>query len=320
MTYIRMSPEAPAVGWSDAADEILAGDQAVAAAYVTPAGGVVLLPLTNTGLREPETGRVTPFTSSVGMWKKLAKIQRNPRIAIAYHTRAHGFSERPEYLLVQGRASLTPLDDRGWIEGHRENWERFCGPRDVGLWERPLRAYHWRVAVEMDVERIVIWPDLSCRGEPNVHGPALPEDVEPQRPPRNGTGPRINHRRAARRAARLPNVLLGWAGGDGLPIVVPVRVEGSEERGIVLAPPQDTVPAGGRRAGLLAHSFARFTFGQNQRKHTGWLETEDGRLLYAPHTESGYHLPRSRFLYRAGAAFVTNRGLRDARRAGFVPD
>jgi hypothetical protein len=71
---------------------------------------------------------------------------------------------------------------------------------------------------------------------------------------------------------------------------------------------------------LLAHSFARYTFGQRQRKHTGWLEVEDGRAVYAPHTESGYYLPSSRFLYRAGAGYVTNRGLRAARRAGFIPD
>jgi hypothetical protein len=307
-----------AVGWSDAADEILGSDQAVAGAYVTPAGGVVLLPLTNTGLRDRETGRVTPFTSSIGMWKKLAKIQTNPQIAVAYHTRSHGFSRRPEYVLAQGRAALAPVEDRGWIERHRERWERFSGPRDVGLWEPLLRAYHWRIAVELEVERVLVWPDLSCRDEPELHGASLPEDPEPQRPPKNGTGPRIDHERAAKRVARLPHVLLGWVGGDGFPVVVPVTVEGTDERGIVLTPPYATVPQGGRRAGLLAHSFARYTFGQHQRKHTGWLEVEQGRVVYAPHTESGYHLPSSRFLYRAGAAYMTNRGLREARRAGFV--
>lgn len=304
--------------WPDAVDEIFASDQAVAVGYVTPAGGVVLLPLTNTGLRDRETGHVTPFTSSAGMWKKLAKIRRNPQIAVAFHTRTHGFSKRHDYVLVQGRGSLAPVEDRGWIERHRDSWERFSGPRNVGLWEPLLRAYHWRIAVEMEVERILVWPDLACRNEPEQHGAPPPEDPEPQPPPKNGTGPRINHERAAKRAARLPNLLLGWVGGDGFPVVVPVGIEGTEERGIVLSPPLDTVPSGGRRAGLLAHSFARYTFGQDQRKHTGWLEADTGRVVYAPHTESGYHLPSSRFLYRAGAAFVTNRGLREARRAGFV--
>jgi len=307
------------VAWPDPVDEILAGDQAIAAAYVTPAGGVVLLPLTNPGLRDREAGRITPYTGPIGMWRKLAKLQRNGRIAVAYHTRAHGFSRRPEYVLVQGRASLTPFDDRSWIERHRESWERFYGPRDVGMWELLLRAYHWRIAAEMEVERMLVWPDLSCRGEPEVHGAARSDHARSQPPPANGSGPRTDHRRAARRASRLPNVLLGWVGGDGFPVIVPVRVEGSEERGILLAPPPGTVPPGGRRAGLLAHSFARYTFGQHQRKHTGWLEADGDRAVYAPHTEAGYRLPRSRFLFRATAAFVTTRGLRQARREGFAP-
>jgi hypothetical protein len=313
-----ISPTTRTTGWPAGVDEILGGDQVVALAYVTPARGVVLTPLTNTGLRDRERETITPFSSSVGMWRKLERIQRNPQVAVAYHTREHGFSDRPEYVLVQGNATLSSLSDRGWVERHRENWERFSGPRDVGLWEPLLRTYHWRVAVEIDIERIVVWPDGQCRGTRELCGAQLPAVPGPQRPPKNGTRPRLDHERAARRAARLPNVLLGWAGGDGFPVVVPVTIEGTEERGILLRPPPDTVPPGGRRAGLLAHSFARYTVGQNQRKYTGWLEADAERVVYAPHTESGYRLPASRFLYRAGAAFVTTRGLRAARRAGFI--
>jgi len=306
------------MNWPDPVDEIFASDQVVALAHVTPARGVVITPLTNTGLRDREAGAITPVSSSIGMWRKLERIQRNPRVAIAYHTREHGFSDRPEYVLVQGTATLSSLSDRGWVERHRDNWERFSGPRDVGFWEPFLRAYHWRVAVEVDVERILVWPDRECLGTGEVLGAPLSSDPEPQRPPKNGTDPRLDHERAARHAARLPNVLLGWVGVDGFPVVVPIKIEGTEDRGILLSPPSDAVPLGGRRGGLLAHSFARYTFGQNQRKYTGWFEAEPGRVVYAPHTESAYRLPRSRFLYRAGAAFVTNRGLRAARRADFI--
>ena len=106
-------------------------------------------------------------------------------------------------------------------------------------------------------------------------------------------------------------------------MVVPVAVVAAEPGGISLHLPDGVSPPPGcRRAGLLAHSFARFTFGQNQRRHTGWLEVAAGerRALFAPHTQSGYHLPRSRLLYRVGAGFVTRRGLRQALRAGFVTD
>jgi hypothetical protein len=309
--------------WPETTDEILGSDQVVLFAHVTPAGGVVLTPLTNTGLRDREAGTATPVSSSVGMWRKLDRIRRNPHVAAAYHTREHGFSDRPEYVLVQGRASSSPLNDRGWVERHLESWERFSGPRSVGvLWERWLRTYHWRVGIEIEVERVVVWPDLACRATPEVHGAPLPaESPTPQSPPARGTGPRIEHGRAAKRAATLPDVLLGWVGADGFPVVIPVAVAGTEERGIVLDAPEGLVPPGGRRAGLTAHSFARYTFGQNQRKHTGWLEAEPGarRVVYAPHTEAGYRLPRSRLLYGIASGFVTRRGYRQGRRAGFLP-
>jgi hypothetical protein len=310
-------------GWPDGVDEIFGGDQVVAFAHVTPARGVVLTPLTNTGLHEREAGTMTPVSSSVGMWRKLERIQRNPHVAVAYHTREHGFSDRPEYVLVQGRASLSSLSDPSWVERHLENWERFSGRRDVSpIAEHWLHAYHWRVGVEIAVERVIVWPDTACRGAPEVHGaPTRAELPKPQSPPAKGTAPRIDHLRAARRARRLPNVLLGWVGGDEFPVIVPVRVAGTEERGIVLESPGGAaVPSGGRRAGLLAHSFARYTFGQHQRKHTGWLVAEPGagRVVYAPHTETGYWLPESKLLYRIGSGFVTRRGLRAARRAGFL--
>lgn len=317
------SQDREALSWPLAVDEILAGDQAVALAHVTPASGVVLTPLNNYGLRDRVTGTVAPLSSSVGMWRKLERIDANPQIAVAFHTREHGLSDRPEYVLVQGRASLSPLSDRGWVERHREAWERSSGPRDVGLlWERWLRVYHWRVGVEIALERLVVWPDLACNGVPMVHGAPLPAGpAEPQRPPANGTAPRVDHVRAARRAERRPNVLLGWVGADGFPIVVPVKIAGTEEGGIRLEAPRGVLPSGGRRAGLLAHSFARYTFGQHKHQHTGWLEVEasGGRALYSPHSEHGYHLPRSTFLYRLSAGFVTRRGYRAGRKAGFLP-
>jgi hypothetical protein len=307
--------------WPDTVDGILDGDQVIALAYVTPASGVVVTPVTNLALRDRDAGRVMPANTSVGVWKKLDRIRRNPRVALAYHTRAHGFSDRPEYVLVQGRASLSaPVPD--YPRTIRANWERFGGPADFGpLWRLWLRAWLLRVELEVAVERVMVWPDLACGGVPEVHGadlPATPPD--PQRAPANGTAPRIDHVRAAKRAGRLPNALLGWVGGDGLPLVVPVEVAGPDERGILLDAPAGLVPPGGRRAGLTAHWFARYTFGQTLRKHTGWLETGGGtrRVVYAPHTEKGYRLPESRSLFKLVAGGATWWGLRGARRAGIV--
>ncbi|HEV2813520.1 MAG TPA: hypothetical protein VGW10_09735, partial [Solirubrobacteraceae bacterium] len=102
--------------------------------------------------------------------------------------------------------------------------------------------------------------------------------------------------------------LLGWAGGDGFPMVVPVTVGATSPRGIALDAAPGLVPPGGRRAGFTAHAFSRFTYGQEQRKHTGWLE--DG--VYAPHTETGYRLPESRLLFHLAGGIVTRRGIRTA--------
>ena len=93
MMYHRVESSA-AVGWPERVEEILCGDQVVAFAHVTPLKGVVITPLTNTGLCDRETGTLAPVSSSVGMWKKLQRIVEEPRVSVAYHTREHGFAGR----------------------------------------------------------------------------------------------------------------------------------------------------------------------------------------------------------------------------------
>jgi hypothetical protein len=90
---------------------------------------------------------------------------------------------------------------------------------------------------------------------------------------------------------------------------------------IVLDATPGLVPRGGRRAGLLAHEFARYTAGQDQRRHSGWLEARAGEreLVYAPHTQHGYHMPWSMFAYRLSAGAGTRLWLRGARKAGIAP-
>ncbi|MQY09853.1 pyridoxamine 5'-phosphate oxidase family protein [Actinomadura macrotermitis] len=302
-------------GWPDAVDEIVGGDQAVMLATVTPAGGAVLTPVTNFAVRDRDAGTVT-VNSAAGGWKKLERIRRNPRVALAFHTREHGYSDRPEYVLVQGTATLSePVAD--YPETLGENWERFDGPRATGpVWDRWLRVYYTRVLIEVAVERVIVWPDLACRGVPQVHGADLPAGPPPpQAPPGKGTGPRVDHVKAARKAAGLPDVLLGWAGADGFPMAVPVRIAGHDEGGVLLDPPAGLVPAGGRRAGLTAHSFTRHVIGQDQHVHTGWLEAGP-QVRYAPHTRLSYRMPPSRLVYRAGVGLAMRIALRRAERAG----
>jgi hypothetical protein len=131
--------------------------------------------------------------------------------------------------LVHGRATLSaPVPDYPTVLG--EHWDRFEPWSSTGaLWKRWQRIYATRVPIAIEVERIVAWPDLGCRGTPVVHGTPLSTDPPAsQRKPGKGTLPRIDARAAAAKAMRLPNVLLAWVGADGYPMVVPVDVLGGD--------------------------------------------------------------------------------------------
>ncbi len=307
-----------ATPWSERVQEILDGDHAVALAYVTPAAGVVLAPVSNFGLNNRAEGVITA-NSSVGAWKKLERIRRNPQVAIAFHTRTHATNDRPEYVLVQGRASLQPpLAD--YPTSILEHWERLEPWRDLGpLWRRWLRIYALRVEIRISVERIIIWPDLACQGTPEVEGLPLPAaPPASQDPPAKGIAPRVNQTRVARRAKRLPNVLLGWVGADGFPFVTPVRVSAANEHGILLDPPERITPPGARRAGLTAHWFSHGVVGQRQMICTGWMQSGSagGAVTYAPHTLVAYRMPSSRFIYRLAVGLFTRLRYRQAQRSG----
>jgi hypothetical protein len=184
--------------------------------------------------------------TSVGAWKKLERIRRNPRVALAFHNREHAATDRPEYVLVQGTASLgAPVED--YPSSILDVWERFEPWADQSsLWKRWRRVYALRIAIEVTVERVLVWPDLGCRGALEVEGAPLPPDPPaPQAAPKNGTPPRIDHVGGAEKAQRLPHALLGWVGADGFPVAVPVEVAGSGERGILLDAADWLVPPGG---------------------------------------------------------------------------
>jgi nitroimidazol reductase NimA-like FMN-containing flavoprotein (pyridoxamine 5'-phosphate oxidase superfamily) len=307
--------------WSDEIDEILDGDHVVMLAYVTPAKGVVLLPVSNFGTRDREAGTIS-VNSSVAAWRKLERMRKNPRVALAFHTRAHALHDRSEFVLIQGDARLTePIED--YPSTILERWERLEPWRDRNrFWRWWQRIYGIRVEIQVSVSRLVVWPDLECGGAPSFIGKAWPPEPPPPQPaPKKGTGPRTDASRAARKAAELDHVLLGWVGTDGYPVTVPVKVEGANEDGIVLKGPREMIPPGGRRAGLTAHWFSRGVVGQDQRKHTGWMraEGEHEPVVYAPHTESNYRFPASPLLYRIVTGAGTRWWHRRAKRAGIAP-
>jgi hypothetical protein len=90
--------------WSDVDDEVIGGDLRAALASVTPAAGAVATAVAPIGLRDREAGTVG-FTTSLGFGRKLDRIKENPRVALAYHAREHGFATEPRFVLVQGTAT-----------------------------------------------------------------------------------------------------------------------------------------------------------------------------------------------------------------------
>jgi hypothetical protein len=304
------------VTWSDDVDEILISDLAAGFAYLTPAKGVVITPMAPLGVRDRDAGTITLSTSQ-GLWKKLERIRRNPGVAVAYHAREHGLTDRPGFVLVQGRASFPTVPDREWLESITPEWERFLGPRRGGLLGPALDTYQWkRVPITIQVERVIAYPDDAAEEEPEVFGAALAEPPPPQSAPKGGTEPRVDTKKVAANAKRLSHTLLGWRGSDDLPEVVPVTVLEASSQGVSLRVPPGSVPPSGRRAGLTSHWFQPRMIGQEQRINTGWASSDGaGRVTYAPHTQAGYRLPPSKAMYNLGCALLTFR-MRAARKAG----
>jgi hypothetical protein len=306
-----------AITWPDEVDEIITGDLTAALAYVTPAGGAVVTAVAPIGLRDRDAGTVS-FTTSLGLGRKLERIAQNPRVALAYHAREHGFTARPGFVLAQGDAEPAKEPDREYIEGTlKPQATRFMGPPKEGrlFWNRWLREYYQdRVPVAVPVERMTSWPDERCAGAPAVHGAPAAGDPPSQDEPAKGAGPRLDSERAAARLRALDHCLLGYVGADGYPDVVPVEVAGAGPEGIRLAADR-RLAHGSRRAGLLAHSYRAKLVGLAARQHTGWLTVDERGALYSPHTDTGFRAPANKTLLLLANGLLAKRGLRRARRA-----
>ena len=246
------------VSWSEEIDGVLGGDLTAALTYLTPAGGAVATAVAPVGLRDRQAGWVG-FTTSLGFGKKLDRIQRDPHVALAFHARQYGTSHSQRYVLVQGRAEIVPDPDEALRTLVWDQAVGVLGPAKRGrlFWDRWLRQYYAvRVPVLVQVDRILTWPDLRCEGSPEVLGtPAPLGPPAPQDPPKRGTGPRLNSARAARRCRAKRHQLLVYRGADAYPVTVPVQVKDGGPGGMRLTAVPGLLPPGGRRAGLLAHSY-----------------------------------------------------------------
>jgi hypothetical protein len=319
--------EVAVTNWSDEIDEVLGNDLTAGLACATQCGGTVVIAVGTLGLRDRETGTVT-FTTSLGVGKKLDRIRAEPRVALAFHTRRHGLgSMSPLFVLVQGTARIVmdasqPLIDQ-IAEGAARHLSITGTPRRAQrFWDWWLKEYTAvRVPVVVTATRIMTWPNLFCAGPATVLGASPPADPPPRTPPAKGTAPRVDPARAARRIQKLPHQLLGYLDADGAPTIAPVQVTGTDANGLGVAAAPDLLPAGGRRAGLLAHDYRPRLEGLTTRYLTGWLDRTAGQhATYAPHTDKGYAAPPNKTLVLLVNGGVTKYGVRKAVHQGTLTE
>jgi hypothetical protein len=306
------------VRWSDNVHEVITGDITAAVAYITPAGGAVVTAVAPCGIERRDQG-VVGFTTSLGFGQKLERIVRDPHVALAYHSREHGFSVSQAFVLAQGIASVDLTPSRARLEALSPQVGRYLGePKRGAVWDRLLREYYQeRVFVDIGVERMVSWPGLDAHGDPEVTGAAWPGPPAPQASPKNGMGPRVDVDKAAGRIATLPHRVLAYRGADGFPVVVPVEIAGHDDQGLRLLAAAGLLPPGGRRAGLLAHAYRPHLVGLATRVFTGWLDVpDDGAAVYAPHTSKGFVAPPRKNLLLVSNGLLAKFGLWQARRNG----
>lgn len=303
--------------WSAGIDEVIKGDITAAVAYITPAGGAVVTAVAPCGIGQRDQARIG-FTTSLGFGRKLERIIVNPQVALAYHAREHGYSASPAFVLGQGLAAVDLTPSRARLAALAPQAERYLGKVRRGpVWDRLLREYYQeRIFVDIAVERIAAWPDLGACGQLAVTGTPWPGPAGPQAVPKNGAGPRVDVAKAARQAAVLPHRVLAYRGADGFPVIVPVQFAGHDQAGLRLVVPGGLLPPGGRRAGLLAHSYRPQLIGLSTRTFTGWLEVSGDRVVYAPHTSKGFVAPPAKTALLVSNGLLAKFGIWQARRQG----
>ncbi len=317
MTQPSTPPASGTVPWSDAVQDALEGDLVTALAYGTPAGGCVVIPVSPTGLVDRAASTIA-VTTSLAFNGKLFHILRDSRVAMAYHTREHGFATAGDFAVVQGRAEVPLSPSPEALADLAPRVERFLGTVPSGkFWDWVLRDYFDnRIVIDIAVQRVVSWPDLHGEGERTVAGAEWPGVPDTQSAPAKGTGPRVDTRKLHGQMTKLSHQLVGYRGADGYPVVVPVRVVGHDARGLLLECAPGLLPQGARRAGLTAHTFGRQAIGLANRVCTGWLEVDGDTVVYAPHTTSGFAAPPVKSVQMFFNGVFAKQGWRKARREG----
>jgi len=288
--------------------DILRNDHCVALAYRTPAGGVVLTPVTTVGMFDADAGTVS-ITSSFGNWKKMLRMRDDNRVALVYHTRDHSGFSHPQVVVVQGKATFPDTADGSWATPElQRRLPEFMptSPSSRFLKWVTHEYYAHRVIVTIAIERVI------------VDNAGLSPAPASQQPPANGTTARVKSKKYRARWKKCTHFLVGYADAQGFPMAhtISPTIEGND---IVFTDP--ALPEGARRAGLLAHWFEHRLVGQGSVVMTGWLQVDtNGAARYCPHTSSGYAMPPKEKVFHLAGGLAAKAGYRTAVKRGLVRD
>ena len=315
-----------AITWPDRADEAIAGDLTAALAYVTPAGGAVVTAVAPIGLRDRDAGhghRSRPRSASA----RSSSGSRATRACRSPTTRASTASpSRPTscWCRATRRPSTEPSREYlentlrpagGALHGPAEGGQALLGPVAARVLPGPRARGGRRRARERR------GATCDCAGAGGgARCARAPASRPPQAEPKNGTGPRVDAERAARRLRGLDHVLLAYVGGGRLP---GDRAGHDRRRRPGRHPALVARRAAARRPPRRAasgHSYRAKLIGLAARQHTGWLTVDEEGALYAPHTESGFRAPPNKTLLLFFNGLLAKQGLRRARaQAGREP-
>lgn len=223
------SPEPAA--WPEAARPVFAKAITVEYTSLTRSGTPVMVPITP---YLEDGGRTLDVSTGLTYPAKAERARRNPRVCLLFADPVGTGLADPPVVLVQGLATVRDADlqsntDRYVRETLAKVPEAFKGMPKLLL--RRLDWYFARIWIEVTPTRIWWWESKVLLGEPGewvapAGTTAPPSDAAPPgRQPAAWLEAPADWRPAARHAtARLDQRDLGWVGGDGFPLSVPVDV------------------------------------------------------------------------------------------------
>jgi hypothetical protein len=270
--------------------------------------------------QQPITWPVTPYykqggptidiTTGLGYPKKADDARGNPYVSMLFSDPTGSGLQGTCRVLVQGTADVDDRDldanrERYW----RESREKLPAIRDMHprkLFRGILGWYYTRIYVKVRPERVFVWHDGDCTGEPEILGAHMEEvrsghSEEPPEEHASGAGGATAWDERIRELGhRHETGVLSWVAPDGFPLAVRLPVELDEQaRRIGIEAEPAGLPLSEGRACLTAHRHGpNFTWQENFQVRGNLARDGDGWSLIPKRVVGGFEIPRGNAVTR----------------------